>query len=636
MGPSKLVQLLALIAALTVLAAACGSSGDVPEQGSAESSGANDAEPAVLDNSQPETAAEGRDPESDPEPVEEPQPEPPPEGVLVWVHEQEPPDLHVDDPKNGLDVTTWIRAAVIEGLFGIDSDTSYYPELLAEEPTLTEDENGTVRIDYSLRDGLMWSDGVPLTAADVEYTHNIYVEGCTTEADGSIINGSGDGCIYLLGNRTGYDLVTNFEVRNDTDFTVTMANFFAGWKELYIEVYAAHAFGADAAAVNRNLQEFRGLPASGPMVVDSWDRGVALNLVRNDSYHGSQSPDAGNQGLPSVDGVQVRFVSDPESEIDALLDGPAHIIMTKPRLNFERLVEAENFTVASRGGTVFEHWGLNVLNPHLAKPEVREAVAYALDKTEVVEQLYEPLYGPILPTAGLGSTYWLPNQSHYEDHQVAYEGNNIEAARASLESAGYLVGSDDVYNHPTDGRLRLRVGTTGGDELREQQLILIQRQLVRAGIDLIIDNIEGGGYFSQRPFAPEAIDASVSGGSEGDPGIWDITQFGWVGGPWPGGQSGAYRGRSRNNPYGYNNPDFDVRASECDGTVDEAERSACYNDLDKYVTTLEQGDTGLFMIPLTQKPSFFGYRSDKLAGVGVAPDVRRAGPLVNIGDYQLN
>ena len=47
--------------------------------------------------------------------------------TLIWAHEQEPPDLHLDDPNNNLTITSNIRAALIEGLFGISGATEYYP-----------------------------------------------------------------------------------------------------------------------------------------------------------------------------------------------------------------------------------------------------------------------------------------------------------------------------------------------------------------------------------------------------------------------------------------------------------------------------------------------------------------------------
>ena len=45
--------------------------------------------------------------------------------------------------------------------------------------------------------------------------------------------------------------------------------------------------------------------------------------------------------------------------------------------------------------------------------------------------------------------------------------------------------------------------------------------------------------------------------------------------------------------------------------------------------------TGLFMIPLTQKPSYYGYLSSVLQGAGVAPDAQGAGPLTNVVDFQF-
>ena len=156
-----------------------------------------------------------------------------------------------------------------------------------------------------------------------------------------------------------------------------------------------------------------------------------------------------------------------------------------------------------------------------------------------------------------------------------------------------------------------------------------------AGIDIVIDNVEGGAYFSEVPFSEGSIECSVSGGTAGNCDIWDITQFAWVGGPWPGGQTSSYRAGGENNPYGFANDEFEALADECDATVDADERAACYNELDKFVTTLEKDPAqGLFMLPLTQKPSFYGYTA-QLSQAGVAPDAQGAGPLTNVADFQF-
>jgi len=166
------------------------------------------------------------------------------------------------------------------------------------------------------------------------------------------------------------------------------------------------------------------------------------------------------------------------------------------------------------------------------------------------------------------------------------------------------------------------VGTTGGNQLRELQQQLIQAQMAAAGIEIVIENLPGGEYFSV-PFG-------------GDPTIWEITQFAWVGGPWPGSQTFSYRTGSGNNPYGYANADFDAKADECDQIVDEAEAAVCYNELDLFVTTLgPDGESGLIVLPLTQKPSFYAYSNTALSAGAISPDANSAGPIVNVVDFKL-
>lgn len=561
-----------------------------------------------------------------------------PPGVLVWVHDLEPIDLHADDPDNIADAAAWVQQGLIEGLFGVDRAMAYYPELLAGAPTVSQLNSGTIVIEYRLRDGLVWSDGTPLTSADVAYTHDIIVEGCDVENDRSIIDSTNDGCEYDMFSRIGYELVTDFEVVSPTEFKVTMAAFFPGWRDLYSRVFAAHAFGQNAVEVNANLRGWSAggnvLPSSGPLVFEDWNRGRTLDLRRNDQYHGSVSPDAVSAEV-SIDGVQLLFIAGLDARMRVLLDGRAHMMMAPLDPALAPLSADEMVVTSAIGGPIFEHLGLNLLNPHLAKPEVREAIAYSIDKSEIVSSLYEPLVGPVLAEAGLGSTYWMASQAGYRDHQSKYVGANGDAATASLGAAGYVRGADGTWSHPDVGQLRLRAGTTGGDPLREQQLELVQEQLGRAGIEVTIENAPGGLFFTDGPFSPDALAASASDGRSGNPRLWDIAQFSWSSGPWPGAVSGIYLGGSSSNPYGFDNPAFDVAAAECDGTVDDAERSGCYDQLDSYVTTLDNGDDGLFMIPLTQKPLLFAASNAGLTGVGVTTDLRSGGPLINIADYQL-
>ncbi len=190
-GENKLARLLALLFAFTLIASACGGSDD---EGAEETPDTTEGEAAETTEATTPPAPEEGGSEG---------------GTLIWAHEQEPPDMHLDDPNNNLSITSWIRSALIEGLYGITGATEYYPELLDGEATVTQNDDGTVVIDYKLRDGLMWSDGTPLTSADVAYTYDIITEGCAREDDGSIVDGgAAEGedstCVYFTGGYIGH------------------------------------------------------------------------------------------------------------------------------------------------------------------------------------------------------------------------------------------------------------------------------------------------------------------------------------------------------------------------------------------------------------------------------------------------
>ncbi len=615
-------RLVAAAGALALVATACGDATD-------------DAEPDDTDTEEP------ADPETDDD-AEDEEAAPPSddyceaggEAELVWVHEQEPPDLHLDDPNNNLSIASWIRQAMWEAPYGVSAATTFIPELVESED-VSETDDGW-RYEFTLRDDAVWSDGEPLTAEHVKGTYDIIMEGYDFE--------TGEGGVYLFGSRSaaGYTLIDpdSWEVDGQT-YSFTTEEFFSGYQGWFEPIQPVHLI-EDAEAANAAIPDWEidgePLPSSGPMIFESWDRGVGMTLTRNDDYHGvnMENPDVSNAGVACVSGIQINFVADTDAQINSLLAGESDIIMTQPQVAFgERIATDDNFTVASEAGPVWEHWGLNVNNEHLSDPDVREGIAFSLDKRPVMQALYTPLFEDLLPETGLGNVYWMSNQPAYVDHQgeAGYGVGDVDSAAPLFEGAGYERNDDGIWEHPEKGTLTLRVGTTGGNQLRELQIQIMQEQLRETGVEIEIDNVPGAAYFGERPFAPEAIECALSGGEEGDCTVWDITQFAWVGGPWPGAGHNAFLSDSGNNPYGYQNDEFDAKADECDSIADEDERADCYNELSQYVTTRNIDDDGLVVLPITQKPSFFAYSNVNLMEGAVAPDANAAGPIVYVVDY---
>lgn len=619
-------RLIAATGAFAMVATACGGSDDTSDDGAAEDGGAEtDDGGSAAPEGDPANYCEGAT-----------------ETDITWAHEQEPSDMHLDDPANNLSITSWIQQGHLEGLYGITSDILFVPELLAEEAEVVENEDGSVTINFTLRDGLQFSDGEPITGQTIKDNFDLYMDET-----------------FALSTRADYQTIDpdSWEI-DGQNFSYTMPEFFAGWPSLFARVLPTHAMGEDGEAANEALRTFQTpegepLPASGPLQFTEWNRGVSMSMVRNDEYHGSNplNEDVTNEGVACITGLTIQFVAETDAQINAVRSGEADFIFTQPQVAFgEGLADDPNVTAASGASAAFEHWSLNIHNPHLSDPNVREALAYAMDKSVVMESLYEPLYGDLLPTEGLGATYWLTGE-YYQDLQgeAGYGQGDFDSANALLEESGYELNSEEIWEHPERGPLTLRVSTTGGNQLRELQQQLLQDQLSQGGWDIQIDNAPGADHFTEQSFSPGNVACSVTQGDDGatvtlesgeeataDCGVVDIVQFAWVGGPWPGSMHVAYRTGSENNPHGYSNPEVDELMDTCDETIDDDERADCYTDIDRYVTTREVDENGLVIIPLTTKPNFFAYSNLNLQQGAQAIDANDAGPLVHAVDYLPN
>jgi peptide/nickel transport system substrate-binding protein len=125
-------RVVALAVGLSLVAAACGGDDDEPTSRATSRPRSPAESPPTGEEPADEPAEEGDEPTEEPgdEPTEEPAEEPGAGGgTLVWAHEQEPPDMHLDDPNNNLSITSWVRSALLEGLYGISAANEFYPEL---------------------------------------------------------------------------------------------------------------------------------------------------------------------------------------------------------------------------------------------------------------------------------------------------------------------------------------------------------------------------------------------------------------------------------------------------------------------------------------------------------------------------
>jgi peptide/nickel transport system substrate-binding protein len=207
-----------------------------------------------------------------------------------------------------------------------------------------------------LREGVEFSDGTPLTSADVKFT----LDRART---------SDEGFAYMFGPIAEVTAVDDLTLTiTTTDPTSYLPSLLALWTGAILP--------ADFGGVSE--EEFFEAPiGTGPFVYDSWTAGETLKLNRNDSYW--------QEGLPYLDSVSWTTVSDDNARITQLQGDQAQIISELPFSAIQQLGSSPDLAVESFPSLLQYFLMFNFEKEPFQDPEVRTAIAYALDKESMKE-----------------------------------------------------------------------------------------------------------------------------------------------------------------------------------------------------------------------------------------------------------
>lgn len=200
---------------------------------------------------------------------------------------------------------------------------------------------------------------------------------------------------------------------------------------------------------------------TGPFKFVSWSRGTEIVLEANDDYWG---------GRPNIDRLVYGFVEDSTSRVIGLESGDFDLILDVTATDAERLQSVENVEMLVSPGLGYTMLTMNQAVPELQDVRVRQAIAYAIDKEEIVT-LFEGLANR---TCGPLSTL-----SSYYNAEVNCYHYNPDAAVALLEEAGW------------DGSKTLILTITSADA---DTALLIQQYLGDVGIDVAINEVDAATF----------------------------------------------------------------------------------------------------------------------------------------------
>jgi peptide/nickel transport system substrate-binding protein len=491
-------------------------------------------------------------------------------GSLVLAGEQIPSGLNA---QNSVDNAFWTGLwmdFIWPQVFIFQPDGTYEPNEDLAVAELTSEDPQTVT--YTIDDAAVWSDGTPITADDFLFTW---------ESQRADIDPATGEFVYNAASTSGFEIM-DCVAEGDKVVTCTFSERYADWPGLFAPIMPRHAFEAEGngdvvAAFNEGFKfpaigtRLENVPSGGPWSISEINGETSVTLVRNEQYWGEPA---------TLEEVVIRWITDPTTEPAALENGEVDVIFPQAQLDLVQQVDGvPNLEYLVGFGTFFEHIDFNFNNVHLAKSEVRQAIGEAIDRQQIVDRLP----GQLSPDAEVMNHHiFYPGSAAYQPNGAELYGEqDIAAAQDLLEEAGYELGEDGIYSHPTDGRLSLRFVWRQPNPRREQSFALAQASLAEAGIELVP--------------APRDDFTFL------DAGEYDVTIFGWTNILVPSGFTDQFKTDGAVNYGSYSNPDVDALFVQADGELDPEIRAELLNEID--VILWED----LPVLPLFQVPEFLAW-----------------------------
>lgn len=331
---------------------------------------------------------------------------------------------------------------------------------------------------YHIRPEARWSDGVPVTARDFAFTLRMIRR---------------HGWPVL---QEEHAFVRRLRVVDRKTFQIVLRPRHAGWRSLFGNVGTVlpeHALrGTDVTRVwlNGIVHPKTGRPiGSGPFLVERYERGRQLTLVRNRKYWGRPA---------HLDRIVIRFcraACDDEEALLALRGGNVDVASFRDVSLLAQLRGTTGITLQSVVTTNWNHLAFNLGprgHPALKSKLVRHALAYGVDREAIARDLfgvldrgYEPSHSAVFLSP---SRFYRPNWREYR--------YDPPRARRLLEQAGCRRAADGIYDCAGE-RLSLLLRTTVGSPHRVPGAQLMREQLRRIGVEVRVSFDTGRVLFDE-------------------------------------------------------------------------------------------------------------------------------------------
>ena len=420
-----------------------------------------------------------------------------------------------------------VRVWLYDGLVRFDEEMNPIPDL-AESWEVSED--GTVYT-FKLRDGVVFHDGTPLSADDVIYTAQLTLD--------ETVNSPFRGKFIIDGEPVVWEKIDDLTVQ--ATLPKPFGPFLAKTSradEIFFAILPKHILEAceDIATCDFNLNPV----GTGPYKFVEYVPDQRLVLESHDAYF---------QGLPGA--KQVVFLSFPneQSALAALKSGEIDVSSLREAGNVKAAEEDSNLKVYRYDSNWIFAGRMNMDSPVLQDKAVREAIAHAIDRENLMK-------AAVSPTATVGNSPISIGWAASPD--VPVFGYDLEKAKSLLEEAGWTGdGIRQKDGQPLSFTLSIYPDYAAPDIAAGMQQFLLQ-----AGIDMQINQMEFA-TFETEVYENKNFDMYLDWQGFGvDP---DIASR-WL-------TSTAEEGTYLANPSNYSNPDVDTALNAAAIALTQEERA---------------------------------------------------------------
>ena len=323
-----------------------------------------------------------------------------------------------------------------------DGTLEIVPDCAEELVEGVVNEDGTVTYTYTLKEGLKWSDGEPLTAADFEFA---WKRAASVELAGDygymfdVIKGWG-------AEAEGAETATELAVKaiDEKTLEVTLNNSVAYWNELlafptYFPVHQATV--ANEAWATKPATYV----CNGPYTISAWESNSVITLTKNPDYYGAADV--------TMNEIKCYLSDDSNNMLANFKNGAWQLIDDVPTNEIATLKKdyANEFVVAGQIGTYYVCWNINEnilpadsnltgVEKEKAQAEIRNAISLLFDRNYIVEDIAQGGQVPASSFVAMGMTnpdgtefYKTANSTtdsfdgYYDVSKEAFEGNVAKA-----------------------------------------------------------------------------------------------------------------------------------------------------------------------------------------------------------------